>query len=341
MKNKGMPRVSLAVLMLFAAAESTWAVESLGPGEVVAGVTWTTRGASVAIETGGDPDLKDTLVPNAVGSHEIAKQTMSLLVLDTLKFTYRTLAVDPVDPFWATRFDFEPIELDESGIPQEGATANIPYIGKYGAEGVYASAFYASTGFINGFAFPTEVDDPDIFVINPTVQIDGRTAVIDCCQAGDQRDITYATPSEEGRWLDLDGDRIADVNVEELLAEKGLATGDMTMTFQNGLRSCEILDDLRNQCTKPPTQILATTFAIPLRVVPPSPDQCDLNEDGKFGVADIKLFVQGCKAGTAAWECDIDQNGQFSISDSIRFVLGCGLQPKTQTSLESSLRFVE
>lgn len=338
MNDLRLPKVSLGALVLVAFAGSASAVESLGPNEAVAGVTWTTSGASAAIDTAGDPSLKDTLQLNADGPHGILNRTLSLLVLDTLTFTYRTIGVDLADPFWTTAFDFEPIELDEAWIPPEGVTASIPYLGKYGADGVFASAFYASTGFINGFSFPAVVDNPDVVVINPNLEVEGRSGSIDCCTGTDLRDITFATPSTEGRWLDLDGDQIADVNVEELLADKGIAAGDMKMELRNGgsLRPCEILPDLRFECMDPPSQVLATTFTIPLQVVPPKPDQCDLNSDGKFGGADIKRFAQDCKAATAIWECDIDEDGQFSMSDSIRFVLGCGFKPATQANVEAA-----
>ncbi len=335
MTKLSMMWASLGVLMLVAAVGSTSAVESLGPNEVIAAVIWTAGGEARIGDTDGT-GLKDALLPNTIDNipHTLQASTLSLLILDIATPGTRNLAVDAADPFWQTGFNYETITFDESAIPDEGTDASIPYLGQYGTDYTFATAFSTSTGFIEGFAFPVVVENPDVVSFNPSVDVVGKTASIDCCQATDISDMTYGTPNTEGRWLDTDGDGIADVNVEELLASKGLMTGDMNMIIRNLSRTCEMLPYMRGECDVPQgQQVLATTFAIPLAVAPPPPDQCDLNGDEKFGVLDIRIFASGCINATATWECDLDGNGEFSLTDGIRFVLGCGLKPETRVNV--------
>ncbi|MFB1487450.1 MULTISPECIES: hypothetical protein [unclassified Thiocapsa] len=338
MTKSSMTRASLGVVMLVAAVGSTSAVESLGPNEVVAAVTWTTGGEAV-IDDANETGLKNALWPNTIDNipHTLQANMLSLLILDTVTLGIRNLAVDAVDPFWQTGFNYEMITFDESAIPDEGTDACIPYLGQYGTDYTFGTAFSTSTGFIQGFAFPVVVENPDVVSFNPNVEVVGKTASIDCCQATDIAEMTYRTPNTEGRWLDTDGDTIADLNVEELLASKGLMTGDMNMTVRNLSRTCEMLPYLRGECDVPQgQQVLATTFTIPLAVVPPTPEQCDLNGDRKFGILDIRIFAIGCKNATATWECDLDRNGEFSLTDSIRFVLGCRLSPDTWANVNEA-----
>jgi hypothetical protein len=337
MTKSYMAQASIGVLMLGAAVGSASAIESLGPNEVVAAVIWTTSG-DAAFEDTDDTGLKDVLQPNPNGDvfHPISRHTLSLMILDVVNPGYRTVAVDAVDPFWQTEFNYESISLDESAIPADGNKASIPYLGQYGTDFTFGTAFSTSTGMIEGFAFPVTFGSADAVDFNPNVDIAGRSASIDCCQATDIRGITYGTPSTEGLWLDTDGDSIADSNVEALLAGSALPAGDMSMTVTNMSIACNMLPHLRNECTSAGGQILLTTFAIPLQFLPPAPDQCDLDADERFGVADIRMFVLGCRNGTATWECDIDGSGQFSGSDGIRFVLGCRLEPDTQANLDEA-----
>ncbi|QVL47830.1 MAG: hypothetical protein KFB96_19465 [Thiocapsa sp.] len=337
MTKSYMAQASIGVLMLGAALGSASAVESLGPNEVIAAVLWTTSG-DAAFEDTDDTGLKDVLQPNPSDDvfHTISGRTLSLLILDVVNPGYRTIAVDDIDPFWRTEFNFESISFDESAIPAEGTSASIPYLGQYGTDFTFGTAFSSSTGIIEGFAFPVTFGSPDVVDFNPNIEIAGRSAAIDCCQATDIRGITYGTPSTEGLWLDTDGDSIADSNVDALLAGNGLPAGDMSLTVTNMSFNCSMLPHLRNECISARGQVMTTTFAIPLQFVPPAPDQCDLNEDERFGVADIRMFVLGCRSGTATWECDLDGSGQFSVSDGIRFVLGCGLKPDTQANLDEA-----
>ena len=47
-----------------------------------------------------------------------------------------------------------------------------------------------------------------------------------------------------------------------------------------------------------------------------SNETCDLNADGKFSTADVKLFVKACKNQTAYWECDLNGDGSFNGKDT-------------------------
>lgn len=333
MMLKALPQAAMALAIMLVTTSSS-AVETLGPNEAIAGVTWTTTGSANLIDGGGREEMLETIAPDS--PQTIVPGSLSVVIVDTVTFAIRNVQADPSDPFWATQFDFEPIALDEALIPLQGSEASVPYLGLYGQgelESLFATAFYANTGLINGFMFPVSAPTGDLDLVDPNVAIAGRSAVIDCCQGFDQWDLSYATPSESGRWIDLDGDTVADVNLEEILANSGQHFGDARMQLTNVAVSCDLLPSMRSECA-PRSRSLATTFTIPVRIIPPAPEICDVNDDEAFNPKDIKLFYTGCKQATANWACDLDENGSFGFSDAIRFVLGCLANPLTRQNVD-------
>ena len=255
----GATAITLAV-----GATSAVAIESLGPNEVVTAVSWsTTGGYNFQDLVGGPNNYNETLVWHPVGApdlpHDILAGTATVTILDLVTTASRSVPIDPIDPFLAEQFNFENLVLNTTDIPGVGVQVDdVDYIAT-----PFASGYTTTGGFLTADMYSNSAP-------RPYMQANGSAATFDCCDVADQQNIVYGTPTNSGLWLDLDGNGVAESNVETLLAADGDNEGLLNSTLQVADVACpNVLEEVRGECV-PATKSMSSSFQIPVPL--PTPD---------------------------------------------------------------------
>lgn len=303
----------LALAATLASSAPAGALVSLGPTELPVAIVWSTNARITFQDLAGGP-AKETV---SFVESRIVPLSLSITVVDWVTREPRVIVAEQIDPFWNTIFNFKPLQLDEAGIPAAPATTgDVPYIGQYGNDPIFATQYSTNTAFVSADVFPTTGE-------MPVMSASGTTALIDCCDVRDQQNIVYGPPDGSGLWLDTDGDMVADTNAAILLSKSILPLGNLDMTLQVVRpATCTILAAIRGECSATAATSIAL-FTVVLAELPPPTPECDLDGDGTFSRQDIRAFNIGCKTGTATWLCDTNGDGTFNLSDTLFFTVGC------------------